>query len=481
MAVRYAARHGLDLDDRLKLADKGISAFRGRNVVEGKLGLFLEHVKSGEVPEGSYLLVESLDRITRQQVAEAQLAFLNILKAGVTLVTLMDERVYTWATANSDMVQLIISLAILSRGHEESATKSRRLKEAWEGKRAQATSKPLTSKAPAWLRLNSEVSRFELIEERAKVVERIFALTLEGVGQHKIAETFNREGLKPWGRGQHWQRSYIAKVLSNPAAIGTIVPHQMEHEGGLKRRRPLQPVENYYPPVVPKEVFDDVQALQKAKTAPTRGRHAHAPISNILAGLAACPQCGRTMTRVQKGKRSKPSFVCTAAKAGAGCAYKSVPYLWVEGALLRGLSPRLLNHDGVEANDELEQEIVNAEHVVEALAEEIELLADNLAQVHSRTLATRLRQTETRREETLRHLQALHDRRSAASGLSIGARVTKAVAALQPTDGVLDRAEANLALRTIFKRAVINWPEGVIELEWTHGGVCEVPYAWVAR
>jgi hypothetical protein len=38
-------------------------------------------------------------------------------------------------------------------------------------------------------------------------------------------------------------------------------------------------------------------------------------------------------------------------------------------------------------------------------------------------------------------------------------------------------ALANAALRGIFKRAVINWPQGTIDLEWTHGGVCSIPYA----
>ncbi len=67
-AAKYAAKHGLMLDDSLRLADEGVSAFRGKNAATGKLSEFLEHVESGEVPKGSYLLVENLDRITRQNI-----------------------------------------------------------------------------------------------------------------------------------------------------------------------------------------------------------------------------------------------------------------------------------------------------------------------------------------------------------------------------------------------------------------------------
>jgi DNA invertase Pin-like site-specific DNA recombinase len=479
MAQDYARRHGLDLDERLTFHDVGVSAFRGQNADVGRLAYFLEAVETGLVPQGSLLLVEQLDRLSRLTPRRAMKVLDSIVDAGVGVVTLNDERVYTSASMDRDVMDLMVSVLTFMRANEESATKSRRGSQTWEAKRAAAATTPLTSKAPAWLRLDRGAGRFELIPERADVVRRIFAMTIEGAGQHKIAETFNREGLKPWGSASHWQRSYIAKVLANPAAIGTMTPHIMEHQGGIKRRKAQEPLVGYYPAVVSPETFADVQALQTAHSAPSRGRHAAQPISNILAGLAACPSCGRTMTRVQKGARSKPSFVCTAAKAGAGCPYKSVPYAWVEEALLRGLPPRLANNEGVDTDDDLERTIVNAEHDVDRLKHAAANLLDNLSHGHSPSLAARLRETEGELEAAESELRSLLERREAVSGLLVAARIAKAIAALQPPEGeVLDRAQANLGLRSLFKRAVINWPQGAIELEWTHGGTCEVPYGW---
>ena len=70
---RYAEQHGLRLIEDFKLEDIGVSAFKGANVTSGSLGRFLDLVKAGDIAKGSYLLVESLDRISRQQVLDSRL------------------------------------------------------------------------------------------------------------------------------------------------------------------------------------------------------------------------------------------------------------------------------------------------------------------------------------------------------------------------------------------------------------------------
>ena len=476
MATAYAAKHGLELDVELTFHDLGKSAFRGQNVGEaGRLGDFLEAVRVGLVPPGSMLLVEQLDRISRQSARRALRVLEDIVDAGVSVATMNDGRVYSQASLDNEPMDLLIAILTFIRANDESASKSRRLQASWEGKRATAATKPLTSRAPAWLLLDKESATFQLIPERADLVRRVFALTVEGVGQHKIAETFNREGLKPWGKGQHWQRSYIAKVLCNPAVIGTMTPHLMEHDGALKRRKALKPLESYFPAAVSRETWSSVRAMQEAGAA-TRGRPAASPARSILAGLAKCPCCGATMTRVQKGSRSKPSLVCTSAKAGAGCPYRSIPYDQVEEALMRGLPSRLESSEGVELDGTLEQEVVSADHLVDHLKEVASNLLDNLQHGPSPAIAARLRDTETELEGAQERLGALLERRQAASGPLVASRIARALEALQPVDGPIQPAAVNAALRGIFKRAVINWPDGTIDLEWTHGGLCEVPY-----
>src|SRR3974390_3192733 len=92
LARHYALQKGLELDQTLTFNDLGVSAFRGKNAETGRLGDFLEAVKTGLVPQGSYLLVESLDRISRQSARKALNVLNSIVDEGITVVTLSDGR-----------------------------------------------------------------------------------------------------------------------------------------------------------------------------------------------------------------------------------------------------------------------------------------------------------------------------------------------------------------------------------------------------
>jgi len=62
----YAKEHGLTLDSST-YQDHGVSAYRGDNVVSGKLGTFLKAIDDEKIGTPCYLLVDTLDRITRLQ------------------------------------------------------------------------------------------------------------------------------------------------------------------------------------------------------------------------------------------------------------------------------------------------------------------------------------------------------------------------------------------------------------------------------
>ena len=68
------------------------------------------------------MLVELLDRLSRQEVRKSLSIFLGIIDAGINLVTLADRRIDT--AEKADEIELITSLVIMSRAHEESQTES---------------------------------------------------------------------------------------------------------------------------------------------------------------------------------------------------------------------------------------------------------------------------------------------------------------------------------------------------------------------
>jgi DNA invertase Pin-like site-specific DNA recombinase len=265
LAEQYASNHGLVLDKQLSLADEGISAFRAKNVRQGALGLFLRAIDSGIIADGSYLLVENLDRVSRVNPWDAMPVFQQIINAGVTIVTLQDGKTWSQAEMRENPFRIFESVMVMIRANEESEVKSRRLKAAWERKRSHVREAPLTARAPAWLSLNKPAKKFEVIEERAKVVRRIFSMCSEGIGTSKIAQILNGEDVPCFGTAAMWHRSYIKKILESAAVIGTSIPHTIEHEGERRLRKAQAPVERYFPAIVDEDTFAQVRAQQSLR------------------------------------------------------------------------------------------------------------------------------------------------------------------------------------------------------------------------
>ena len=119
---RLLPARGWKLDDTLTLRDLGVSAFRGMNATVGHLRVFLDAIKSGRVTAGSALIVESIDRISRQGIDEGYDIISCILKSNVLIVTLSPEREYdVSATKRLSQGALEIQL-ILERPRKASAS-----------------------------------------------------------------------------------------------------------------------------------------------------------------------------------------------------------------------------------------------------------------------------------------------------------------------------------------------------------------------
>ena len=90
-AAEWCMRNGVQLDTATTLHDLGKSAFTGghrSNPDRHALAAFLKLVEAGKVPRGSYLIIENLDRLSREHIQPALLLALNLLQAGIRIVQL---------------------------------------------------------------------------------------------------------------------------------------------------------------------------------------------------------------------------------------------------------------------------------------------------------------------------------------------------------------------------------------------------------
>jgi DNA invertase Pin-like site-specific DNA recombinase len=313
----FCQRHNLFLDETLSIQDLGKSAFRGANAVKGNLGIFIEAVRQKKILPPLVLVVEALDRITRNDVLQATRLLTNILEDGIDIGLVSEDKVYSYDYIVKNPYEFIVATTYLIRGSDESRMKSERVKDAWVRKKTSIREKKAVVKipAPCWLRRKGD--QWAVVEEKAKVVRQIFADYLkENQGIWMLSQSLNQRRVpvitqraKP---GSKWHRITMHRILTDKAVIGTYT-------------RTEPPVENYFPPVVSEKDFYAVQAKLKDRRQ-FRGRHSLKDIS-LFKGLCKCSKCGATMTRITRTRKTK---------AGGSVLYR---YLYCHNSILGLCNP----------------------------------------------------------------------------------------------------------------------------------------------
>ncbi len=175
--------------------DRSISAYHGKNAEAGALKAFREAIKDGRVRPGSVLIIEALDRATRQKPKEGMKVIREILDAGVRIAILNPtEREFDIESENRLDDVLILQLALVG-ANDYSENHSRRVGAAWARKKQAAaeTGKLLTTLVPSWFK-RDQAGKLVLKNgkpvpdsEKAKRVNRVFRLAAKGIGRYVIA------------------------------------------------------------------------------------------------------------------------------------------------------------------------------------------------------------------------------------------------------------------------------------------------------
>ncbi len=353
----YCEKNGYDLDTELNVyTELGKSAFKGEE--QENLKRFIEDCKSGIVEKGSLLIVENLDRLSRDTINKAMRQFLHLLDY-VNIYTLQDEKFYTSnedVDNDSQVFDIITSLLIMSRAHEESQTKRKRLRESWEAKRQQINKKKFATSYPHWLNLSDDWESFTLKSDAVRSIKKIFELCISGNGYNQILRYLNdRLDLYPTpskrSKSGLWVRSTIQLLLSDRRLIGEM---QM-YKGAYKNRKPYgDPIPDYYPQVIDEKTFLKAQIAMKERNIGA-GKTGTYRFSNIFRGFLHCTECGNVMEFVDKGntkKRSQKYLTCTNAKRGGECtSNKHFRYDELESMLLYLISENGFLPKPAEPND----------------------------------------------------------------------------------------------------------------------------------
>lgn len=374
----WCAEHGYTLAEEHVMRDAGLSAIKGENLAAAAaLGKFLTAIKASRVPRGSLLVVEHLNRLTRQDLRKALRLFLTILDAGVDILTWFDKKIYR---ENSEHIEsdLIIAIVYMSEAYKASVAKMEYSLRLWERKRQEAIraegTKPLTRTCPAWLEFKN--GRFVLPDDRAAIILRVFREVAAGDGCWTVAKRLNKEHVPPMngGRMKHdangdktaepiskqWNKSRINQIIHSDAVLGWMQPHVRTVGGKDYHRKPIGPPIKCYPPIPGLTQLIVNQARAKiasrraivsesgeTKVKPLGAGRKGEVWSNLFTGIAKCAVCGKSMFLSHRNMRlNKQGWLrcTTAVRSDEDCTNRgSIPYGALECDIVQGIGKRALH------------------------------------------------------------------------------------------------------------------------------------------
>ena len=159
---------------------------------------------------------------------------------------------------------------------------------------------------PAWIIQDKDTLEISVDEEKANIVRLIFHLYVEkGFSHRRIRDYLVDFEIPPISfkqrRPDHiWYRTYVTKILHDPAAIGVRDFYETEQkEDGSKKRVVVEGArqKKVFPPIVEEEIFKRAQQKKETNFAP--GREGF--VSLFETGLSRCGRCGEKMLIKFKG------------------------------------------------------------------------------------------------------------------------------------------------------------------------------------
>lgn len=495
---KYCEEHGLTLVRESEYRDLGVSAFRKKNLETGKLAEFIEAVNAGKIPAGSFLIIEQFDRLSRANVNVALRLLMDLIEAGIVVVTLVDGKQWTKESL-TDLADLFTAIIFLARANDESARKSDRLAAVWDQKKKRAAdgtaTRIVTSEAPRWLRANADKTGFEPIPELVDSVRRVFEMRINGAGAAAICGRANREqwplpGKSPVRKAGEteedfarrkaasgkWHLSLVARILKNRAVLGEYQPRRVDRDDNRNRIAVGEPIRGYYPAIIDETLFLRAQATSLRRGISPGRRDSQA--RNWLYGLVKCGACGNSLVRKNKTSGKQPGYTryyCAGRVRGL-TKCPSVNSAQLEGCVGYVASTWLPNHWNSDASQEtlrarvdlLETDIAKFKASIEGLAD---LAASVTAESARKMLIERLN-TEgdalTARERELASVRAeladytyFSDAAEAVAAFERTSREIDALAAgSEGVDGTLRLREE---IARIFQRIVVYQSTGHVE------------------
>lgn len=304
----------------------------------------------------------------------------------------------------------------------------------------------------------------------ADVVREIFRRYANGEGMREIAVTIGARGVRTKFGGMPENR-WIEYILNNPCYIGYIRWSRDGVRAVSKRdytNDNIMTVQGHHEPLIDRSLWDDVHIRLEAqkKLYPAYARREQ-PIEYMLKGLVRCSSCGSTLAvGGRSGKSRTPCLQCCNYVKGSCKVSHGITIPRIEAAVIDGMrqavgsqsfpviphKPQQTEHKGVDYDKLIALEERRLERAKEAYLAGIDTI-EQYAAIKEESVAK------------IAELNAMRKRDNAPQSLDVAAYAEKVAEVLEIiTDGGIEPAAKNEALRTVVEKIVYNKPEERVEI-----------------
>ena len=268
------------------------------------------------------VITKSISRFARNTVT--LLETVRMLKALGVDIYFEEQNIHTMSSDGELMLTILASYA-----QEESLSVSENMK--WRIKKNFEAGIPWNGRMLGYRLIGDH---FEIVEEEASLVRRIFKEYLDGYGINKIAQGINEEGI-PAIRGEIWHKTTIANILCNYNYTGNLLLQKTYKESHLatmsnnnEGQLPKYHIEDSHKAIISLDTFMAVQMEIERREKPINTKQTY-PFS----GLLKCAKCGKSYRR--KVTATGPVWICATynTRGKKHCPSKQIPETTLEAVV----------------------------------------------------------------------------------------------------------------------------------------------------
>lgn len=164
-----------------------------------------------------------------------------------------------------------------------------------------------------------ENKKLVIVPEEAKIIKRIYREYLEGESLIQIARGLEADGILTAAKKKKWRPESIKKILQNEKYIGDALLQKTYTVDFLTKKRvvnngivPQYYVENNHEPIIPREIYLQVQEEMMRRTNIRNGKTGKKRVYSskyALSSIVFCAECEDVFRRVHWNNRGYRSIV----------------------------------------------------------------------------------------------------------------------------------------------------------------------------